>query len=87
MLADSWNVIESSLGASLVANVLSQRVTYRLHDITVQMVRQGAVAEVFDGSGLVYRTHGSTETDALARATAWVDEQDESLPEYDLHTG
>lgn len=87
MMADSWNVVETSLGATLAANILSQRVTYRLHEIVVRLERQGAVAEVYDGSGLVHTTHGATETDALARATAWVDEQDESLPEYDLHTG
>ena len=87
MLADSWLTAEHSRGASLLAFALSRRIGYRLHDIVVGLEGEGAVARVYDGTGLVYEARGFTEADALERAYQWVDEQANSLPAFDLHVG
>lgn len=87
MLADSWLTAEHSWGASLLALALSRRIGYRLHDIVVGLEGEGAVAKVYDGTGVVYEAHGFTEADALERAHQWVDEQANSLPAFDLHVG
>lgn len=87
MLAEKWNGVQLMFGTSLLASLLGQRINYRLRDIVIRMERDRFVADIFDGSGLVYTTHGYTEADALARATAWIDEQHEALAQHDLHTG
>lgn len=87
MVSEGWFAAESSWGASLFAQALSRRSAYRLHDIVLGLEREGAVARVFDGTGLVYRATGFTEVEALERAHQWVDEQANSLPAFDLHDG
>lgn len=67
--------------------VLMRRMSYRNYEICVRLTREGATAEVRDGSGLVYTTHGFSEVEALDRAKTWVNELAESLPAYDLHVG
>ena len=87
MLADGWFTTKNSWGAFLFAQALSRRIGYRLHDIVLALEDEGAVAKVFDGTGLVYQAHGFTEAEALERAHQWVDEQANSLPAFDLHVG
>jgi hypothetical protein len=87
MLSDGWMIVESSVGMTALSNIFGQKVNYRLHRIVVQMTPKSAVATVYDGLNSVFMAQGQTEKEALDRAKAWVDEQDESLPIYDLTTG
>lgn len=87
MLVDNWLTAESSLGVSLFTQALARRVVYRLHEIVVGLEGDGAVAKVYDGTGLVYQAHGFNEAEALERAHAWIDEQATLLPAFDLHDG
>jgi hypothetical protein len=72
---------------ALVSTIIGERIEYRAHDIALHLHQMGAMATVFDGKQVVYKAYGSTEVDALERARAWIDEQDEPLAEHDLHTG
>jgi hypothetical protein len=87
MMTKGWALMWPALGAATMALSLMQRMSYRGYEVCVRLTREGAVAEVRDGSGLVYTTHGYTEVEALDRAKTWVDELAESLPAYDLHAG
>lgn len=87
MITKGWAMMWPALGAATMALALLQHTTYRNYDITVRLTGEGAIAEVRDGEGLVFTTHGYTELEALNRAKAWVDELAESLPAYDLHAG
>ena len=86
MTGDASNV-KAPLGMALVSALIGERIDYRTHEIAVRLHRLGAAATVYDGKKMVFEAHGMTEVDALNRAKAWIDEQDESLSEYDLHTG
>jgi hypothetical protein len=87
MMSDAWMVMESSVGMSALGSIIGHTVTYRVHKIVVKTEREYAVATVFDGTTPVFSAHAYTDHEALARAQAWVDEQDESLAAYDLRTG
>ena len=87
MLSDGWMVVEGSVGMSALTNIFGQGVNYRLHRILVHMTPKSAVATVYDGSDVVFTAHAGSEEEALKRAKAWIDEQDESLPDYDLRAG
>lgn len=87
MMTKGWALMWPALGAATMALSLMQRLNYRGYEVCVRLTREGAIAEVRDGSGLVYTTHGYTEVEALDRAKTWVDELAESLPAYDLHAG
>ena len=82
-----WAAMWPSLEAASTALGLLQQIEYRNHEISLHLTRAGAKAEVRDGSGVVFTTHGFNERDALDRAKAWVDANAESLPAYDLHAG
>jgi hypothetical protein len=86
MSTDEWFAADSPLGPAL-ATVLAHRYSYRLHEILVEMGVRATVATVYEGGVPVYRVSGSNEVDTLTRARQWIDEQDESLPAYDLHVG
>ncbi len=79
--------VKTPLGMALISALVGERMDYRAHDIAVHLDRIGASAKVYDGKRAVFTAHGMTEADAFNRAKAWIDEQDESLSEYDLHTG
>jgi hypothetical protein len=86
MWSDVWMALDNSLGVPMLARVMSERVTYRLHLVNINMAGNSFVAKVYAGSALVYTTQGYNEFEALERAKAWIDEQEEAAPAYDLHT-
>ncbi|MEZ4674747.1 MAG: hypothetical protein R2932_10960 [Caldilineaceae bacterium] len=75
-------------GSRIVASedVYPSTIEYRLHKIeTVQAVKE-VVAIVFDGEQEVHREYGKDYRQVIEHAKAWIDEQDESVDEFDLHT-
>ena len=58
---------------------------YRLHVIKVKAQGRNYVAHIYDGTRKVFETHGVDSEQALRVAKAWIDEQDEVTPTYDLH--
>ncbi len=87
MLTKGWAMMWPALGAATMALAFLYDTEYRNYHISVRLTRDGAMAEVRDGTGVVYTTYGYTEIEALERAKAWIDEIAESLPAYDLHAG
>lgn len=79
--------VRAPLGMALVSTLVGERIDYRAHEIALQLHKMGAMATVYDGKNEVFKASGMTEMDALNRAKAWIDEQDEPLSEHDLHTG
>jgi len=74
-------------GSHIVAaeDVYPSSFEYRLHKI--QTVDEGdeVVALIYDGEQEVRREFGKDYHQAIVRAKAWIDEQDEPVSEYDLH--
>lgn len=58
---------------------------YRLHVIKVKPQGRSYAASIYDGTRKVFETHGVDTEQALRVAKAWIDEQDEVAPSYDLH--
>jgi hypothetical protein len=58
---------------------------YRSYTIRVQSDKGYGLANVFAGESLVHQARATNEPTALRQAQEWVDEQEESSIEYDLH--
>ena len=58
---------------------------YRLHVIKVKPQGRNYAAHIYDGTRKVFETHAVDSEQALRIAKAWIDEQDEVAPGYDLH--
>ena len=58
---------------------------YRLHVIKVKAQGSNYAAHIYDGPRKVFETHGVDSEQALRVAKEWIDEQDEVIPNYDLH--
>ena len=87
MLTESWLSTVSPLSATLFSNAIAQSTTYRLHTIVIDIRGRGTVAAIYDGNTKVHEVHADNEVEAFDNACQWIDEQDESLPAYDLHAG
>lgn len=59
---------------------------YRLHVIKIKPQGRTYTAHIYDGTEKVFETHGVDSEQALRIAKAWIDEQDEVTPTYDLHS-
>jgi len=75
-------------GSRIVAteDVYPTTFEYRLHRIETIHEGSEAVAIVYDGDQEVHREYGADYHEAIVHAKAWIDEQDEPIGEFDLHT-
>jgi len=74
-------------GSRIVAaeDVYASSFEYRLHRIETMVEGNEVVALIYDGEQEVQREYGKDYHQAIAHAKAWIDEQDETVSEYDLH--
>lgn len=71
--------------AENIKRTLIDTFEYRLHVIKVKIQGRNYVAYIYDGPRQVFETHGVDSEQALRVAKEWIDEQDEVIPNYDLH--
>lgn len=77
-----------AFGSQIVAaeDVYPSTLEYRLHQIVTTHRGSEAVSTVYDGEAEVHRVYGKEYHQAIAHAKAWIDEQDASASEQDLHS-
>lgn len=74
-------------GGRVVApeDVFASTLEYRTHRIETVHEGEESIAIIYDGDQEIQREYGKDYHQAIARAKAWIDEQDEMPEEYDLH--
>lgn len=80
------NIPFTAYGIVGLQKLYGRRFQYRLHEIELSHDKTGVTATIFDGDRKVHEAHGQDEAVAVHEAKQWIDEQDEVLPAYDLHT-
>ena len=59
---------------------------YRQYTVRLKTKGENTIAEIYDGNTRVHTAGGHHDWDAEHAARQWIDEQDETIPAYDLHT-
>ena len=77
--------IQKSLGRYVLASKRRAEEEYRLHVIKTEHRGLDYKMTILDGVRPVHDLHGQDYDDTIRRAKAWIDEQDETDPAYDLH--
>ena len=74
-------------GSRIVASedVYPSTLEYRMYQIQTIDEHREAIAVIYDGEREVQREYGKDYHQAIERAKAWIDEQDEMPEEFDLH--
>ena len=66
-------------------DVYPSTLEYRLHRLVTTEQGHEAVTVIYDGDQILRREYGKDYHQAIARAKAWIDEQDAPESDYDLH--